>query len=242
MTFKYHTENLRTLEYAIKQIQRDLRVYIAKDNAMAEMVYTRILSYLVVSWTEVSLQKLICQRRLFSTNEEKAIQSKKSLEQKWKTCLDLAVRKQFNIHNASIISKLPFTYKSYYKELGRIIDEDLVPSIEVRNRIAHGQWKYAFNKECSDLSPGIIANIRKENIITLQMKMKVLKTMSSIINDFCISTDLVQRDFDKKYKLIDDQINNLHKRSYSEYRLQMQKKFDRGMAKINNESIRNANK
>lgn len=237
MTFKYHTENLRLLEYAIEQIQRELRLYISKENRESELVYTRILSSLVVSWTEVSLLKLICQRRVFTSDEERSILRKRTLESKWKYCLELAFRKSFSIPTGDLNFLLPFTFRNYYKELRRIIDNDFIESIEVRNRVSHGQWKYAFNTELTSLSNDLMRIMNLENIISLQMKMKILKSLTSLINDICISKELLQRDFDKKYRVIDEQVNNLHKRDYRKYKIQMIEKYNRGIQKRDENTI-----
>ncbi len=235
--YKYHCENLRTINFAIKQMQRDLRQYIARGKSDVVEVYTRILTYLVVCWTEISLHKLLSQRGLFTQNEINDVMRKKTLETKWKCCLDIAICRNFRVQQNRIISNLPFTHRACYKELTRIIKEEMLPSIEARNRIAHGQWKYALTNDLSSISNEITGRIRNENILTLQLRIKILRTMVSIITDYCISPTLAMRDFDRKYKIIDQQVTNLHKRKYSDYTAQMRAKYQRGLMKRDEATI-----
>jgi len=229
--FQKHCKNLQQIEYAIKQIQRDLRQYIAKKNLEAEKTYTKILSILVVAWTEESLMKLLYQHKIFSDVERQKVLKKRTLEGKWKQCLDIVIVRAFKVPETKIISSIPFTFREYYKELVRIIENDFVQSIEVRNRIAHGQWVYTFTKELDKISPNIMKLMNTDNIIAIQMRMKILRTLISIITDFCISPQLAKRDFDKKYRVIDEQVNNLHKRDYKKYKECMIKKYLRGQEK-----------
>jgi hypothetical protein len=236
--FHQHCNNVQQIEYAIGQIQRDLRQYISKRNEKAEKTYTKILSILVVAWTEESLLKLLYQNNLFSDNEREQVLKKRSLENKWKQCLNIAIVRAFNIPETRILSNLPFTYREYYRELIRIIENDFLQSITIRNRIAHGQWVYAFTNDLKQISQEATRLINTDNIITIQMKMKILKTMTSIISDFCISPDLAKRDFDNKYKVIDEQVTNLHKRNYQQYKQYMINKYNRGQEKrLNNTRI-----
>ena len=229
--YKYHCENLRRVEFGIQQVQRDLRLHIARQNSTAEVAYTRMLSYLVVCWTEASLIKLLNEPGLFKPKEVEAILKKRTLESRWKSCLETAARKRFRIPKKPIISSLPFTHRAYYKELVRIISEELLPSIEVRNRVAHGQWQYAFTTDLSAFSPDITAIMHKDNILTIQLRVKVLKTMASIIGDYCRSPQVAARDFDKKYHVVEQQIQNMHHRDYSDYKIKMRDKYQRGSVK-----------
>ena len=230
-----HCENLKQIEEGIKIIQVDLRRYISTENKKNEEIYTRLFSYLTTCWTEVRISKLAHEPSVFSTEEIEDVLSASTLKDKWITALNYSVCKANNINltnnKLEIQKKLSFTPKIMYLELINLIEDDLLNSIEIRNKIAHGQWTYAFTSDLKSFSKKSTGMIRKENIVTLQLKVKLFKSLAQVIHDLAVSPSTFERNFDIHYKVIEQQRNNLHKRSYKSYRNKMINKYRRGIVK-----------
>ena len=128
---------------------------------------------------------------------------------------------------------MQFTARVRYNELKNLISSDLLPSIEIRNRIAHGQWKIAFTNNLRNTSSPLTGQLRLENIVLLQLKKKLLIGLSSLIHDLAVSPLTFERDFDKNYKLIEQNKRNLHKRDFCLYKQKMIDKYQRGIVKRN---------
>lgn len=233
--YKKHCNNLRQLEAAIKLTQRDLRRYISMNIQENEYIYTKIFSYLVTCWAEVCVLKLAYEPNAFTEKEIADILSVSTLENKWITALNVSFCRAYNIkytNDCDIIeSKLPFTHSSRYSALLDLIKNDLVQSIEVRNKIAHGQWLYAFTNDLKNFSQETTKKLRTENIVQIQLRMKLLKSLAKIINDLVVSPKTFIRDFDNHYSNIVQHRNNLHKREYSKYKESMIAKYKRGIDK-----------
>ena len=232
--YKYHCENIEEIEGAIRLVELDLRRYISIQQEKHSYKYTKLLSYLITCWTEVRILKLAYEKNGFSQYERDIIISAGTLNDKWITALDIAICKAYGINkNLDIATQLQFTARVRYNELKNLISSDLLPSIEIRNRIAHGQWKIAFTNNLRNTSSPLTGQLRLENIVLLQLKKKLLIGLSSLIHDLAVSPLTFERDFDKNYKLIEQNKRNLHKRDFCLYKQKMIDKYQRGIVKRN---------
>ncbi|MGA5663636.1 hypothetical protein ACPCZR_29985 [Bacillus bombysepticus] len=233
--YRMHCENLKQLESAISLIQRDLRKYISMEQSHNEEIYTKILSYLVTCWTEVRILKLIHEQNAFTEGEIQIVMAANTLEQKWIYALNISICKayglQFTDNSNRIEQLLPFTPRVRYKEIRNLIANDLVPSITIRNRIAHGQWVYAFKNGLREVSTDLMRELRNENIVELQLRVKIFKNLTQIIHDLAVSPPTFERYFDENFQKLEQQKNNLHKRNYRIYKEKMVRKYQRGLDK-----------
>lgn len=129
-------QNISEIEDAIDLIEVDLRRYISIDKVAFEYKYTKLLSYLITCWTKVRILKVANERSAFTPAELNNIKSTNTLEGKWIKALEIAICKAYHINMAlDIASQLSFTPRSRYNEIKSLIQNESVPSIELRNRI-----------------------------------------------------------------------------------------------------------
>lgn len=229
--YEAHCENLRMVGQAIKTVQMTLRNYISKEEDKNVDVYTKILSHLINTWAEVRILKLIYENSAFSDSEKQQIINANGLNERWKKALTIAFCQAYSISNHSKIDFAPYTPRMRYNALLNLIDSDLLRSSQLRNRISHGQWKYAFNNDLSDINDSLTRELRKENIVTLQLKLKLFESLSQIIHDLAVSKPTFERDFDKNFKVVEEQKRNYHNRSYDKYGEKMIEKRKRGLSR-----------
>lgn len=200
-----------------------------------EYIYTKILSYLITCWVEVRILKLAYEPPAFTPNETKEIISSSTLENKWITALNIAICKAYKISKIqdvdTIANNIAFTARTRYKELIKLIKDDLLESIQVRNRIVHGQWSYAFTDDLMKISSDITGRLKRENIVILQLRSALFKSLAQIIHDLAVSRPTYDRDFDSNYKKIEVQRKNLHHRDYRIYKRKQIEKYQRGLQK-----------
>lgn len=213
----------------------DLRRYISIEREENEYIYTKLLSYLVTCWSEVRILKLTHEQCAFTQGEIDQIESSPTLKDKWLSALNISICKAYNINitnDQSVISgKLDFTPRSKYEGLKGLIQNDLLESISLRNRIAHGQWWIAFSTDLKKISEKTTEKLHKENIVNLQLQLKLFAGLAQIIHDLAVSPATFERDFDINYKKIEQQRNNLHNRDYDKYKGKMREKYQRGLLK-----------
>ncbi len=95
-----------------------------------------------------------------------------------------------------------------------------------------------FNSQISALSLPLTTKIRAENIVKLQLQNNLVKVLAQLIHDLAVSPITFERDFDKNYKLIEENIRNLQVRDYAKYKSSMVDKYKRGQIKKNNNELR----
>ncbi|WP_217587849.1 hypothetical protein [Lentibacillus saliphilus] len=236
--YKQHVQNLASIDGAIKLVQLDLRRYVSTQQENNEYIYTKILSYLVTCWTEVRVLKLAYEPNGFTEVEIAQIISASTLKDKWLKALNISVCKAYQLNFTDDIeeikNKLDYTPRMRYTELVKLIEKDLMLSIEIRNRIAHGQWVYAFTNTLENISSDLTGELRTENIVKLQLRIKLFISISIIIHDLAVSPPTFEQNFDKNFKKVEQQVKNLHKRSYEDYKDRMIQKYRRGIQKRRN--------
>lgn len=246
--YKKWCENVSTLDNAIEQIQRDLRLAISKEDENKVYNYTKLLSYLVICWCEARIMKLIHEPAIIINTKKAIINKAKSFEQgeidqiisastlkdKWLTSLQIAISKAYNVTiDSNFPQSLSFTPRTRYLEIEELIANELLPSIELRNRIAHGQWKQAFTNDLKSFSQQHTTLLRKENIVELQLNFAMFKAIGQLIHDLASSKLAFERDFDNNYKKVEQNKLNLHNRDYSLYCKKLIDKHKRGVKRRN---------
>ena len=74
-------------------------------------------------------------------------------------------------------------------------------------------------------------DINKENILVLQFRLALFRSLSQIIHDLAVSKKTFERDFDNNFKKIESQIVNAKKVSFTVYQQKMVRKKQRGIIK-----------
>lgn len=155
---------------------------------------------------EVKVLKVIYEYNAFTDSEIGTILNA-TLQDKWVLALNFAICKAYGvpvINESEVIkSRLSFTSRLRYLELLRIIKEIFTKSIEVRNRLAHGQWEYAFTNDLKNISSAITGRLKTERIINLQLNIKLFKSLAELINSLAVSPLTFERDFDLHYSRIE---------------------------------------
>lgn len=231
--YQQHCENLIMIEKGIKTIQRTLREYISNDDTSRSYVYTRILSQLVNSWIEVRLMKLVYTNGAFTDSEKIKIIESRTLKKKWITALNLAFCKAFGLNDPTEINETNLTLKTFeqHSSLLRIIQDDLVSAISIRNKIAHGQWKYAFTNSLKNINNNLTNELGKENILVLQYRLRMFQTLTQIIHDLGVSKRTFERDFNNNFNKIENQRKNSARSDYEEYKKRMIRNKQYGLEK-----------
>ena len=229
--YKFHVENLRSISGSITQVELSLHHAISTNNTPLIESLTRLLALTLGAWAETRLSKLLYEDNGFSEPNRGIITAEKSQFDKWKKAIEIAVRTHYNIPNGPLtVINLGHSIYSRYQALQLILEEDLRPVIEIRNKLAHGQWIYPFT-ETLDLSVPQKTAIENENVLSLQFKHLMLVHLSQIIHDLVISRPTFERDFDTNYRRFAGVKQNLKFRSFGKYCLWLKARHERGKAK-----------
>ena len=227
--YKYHVANLRELEFAISHTGRMARSEIStKDPQKGLRSLLRLYSFLVGAWAEARLIKLLYEIGGFNELERNNITNESSQLEQWQKTIDLAFRKHYRVRRAPLEERsLGVANNARLVALHSILSNELRIIIEIRNKLAHGQWVYPFNSAKTAVEQEKYHLINNENLQSLQFKYALIKHIANAVHDLVVSPVTFERDFEAHFrKLFQTQIN-LQTKSYEKYKNSLISKKER---------------
>jgi len=226
--YRFHVQNLRLLDTALVQIKRTTHEAISGSNPPLLESFTRLFALTLGAWAETRLQKVLLEQNGFSDNQRALVNAENKQFDKWKRTVELAVRHHYNIPTGPL-NQLTFSHSIYSKfnSIKTILENDLRPVIEIRNKLAHGQWIYPFT-DTLELNVAQKTAIENENILSLQFKHRMIGHLCQAIHDLVVSRPTFERDFDINFRKFMGTKQNLENRSYEKYCEQLKERRLRG--------------
>lgn len=217
--YAQHVANLRELELAIGHTARLARAAIAsRDPQKSLRSLLRLYAFLVGAWAEGRLRKLLHEEFGFTETERERITSHSSQLKQWQETIDLAFRKHHNLSKAKLDDRtLGVAHAARRKALHDVLGNELRVIIEIRNKLAHGQWIYPFNNEGTAVEPDKYRLINKENLQSLQFKLQLIGHLADAAHDLVVSPATFERDFETHFRKLFQAQTNLTKKDYSIY-------------------------
>lgn len=227
--YDVHVKNLRAVNTACEQVYRQLKFCLAGNQQAAADALLKTFTLLLGAWAEVRLLKLLYEPNGFTDDERTKVFSGPSKLDQWKISLELGFRRRYGIPTADLTqNSLPKTAYLRYGDMISLLDVDLKPIIEIRNKLAHGQWARTLNSEMNEISQPMMVLLNTENALSGNFKKQILETISQLAHDLVTTNDAFERDFDPHYKILTQAKTNLQKRSYTKWLAMMNAKLDRG--------------
>ena len=150
--YEFHTANLRSVSNGLDHVFRSARDAIARSDMSVIRTYIRLLSFLLGVWSEVRLLKMLYESNGFSPADRIRILKTTALD-RWLLAVEIAFRGHYGIPRAALRPpKLPSTAYSRLIILEQILQNELYGMITMRNKLAHGQWKYPLNEAMDDVA------------------------------------------------------------------------------------------
>lgn len=225
--YKAHVQNLRAVDSACTQIFRETKRCLATKQSTAAEALLKTFTLLIGAWSEVRLLKLLHEPNGFSDADRARILGLGTKVDQWKRTLETGFRRRYNVPNAAM-STLPRTAFLRYQELVSLVEHELRPVVEIRNKLAHGQWARTLNNEMTDISQDMMALLNTENALSVNFKKTILDIISRLVNDLVVGGVAFDRDFDNHYRLLEQTRTNLRSRAYTRWAESLQLKFERG--------------
>lgn len=230
--YKYHSNNLRFLNTALEKNAASARIAIATEDQDSIKTFVRVHHFLLGAWTEVRLCKLLNEHQSFDSVEMEKIKKCQTQLEQWNKVVELAFRRRYKVKKASLSDNSldPTTYHRY-QVINGVINHELKDIIELRNRIAHGQWEFLLNSEATNVERDKMEKIQRENLQSLIFKQRMINYLANLIHDLVVSPDTFERDFDKHYRGILTFQKHIEKKSYADYEKMLKNNYRIGKEK-----------
>jgi hypothetical protein len=231
--YRAHVQNIRSVDTALTRISRELNASLARSDDTTADALLKTSMLLMGAWAENKLRKFSCEPNGFDNSQREHISAARSQLESWKAALEQGFRKRYEIPRANLTTALPLTPRAYFQELTNILDNELRPIIEVRNKLAHGQWAQTPNSANTNLAPTVSHQIAAENAHTIKCKKRLLEYMAQMIHDLVAGNHAFERDIDKHYRNLENAKRDISHRSYEAWLEKMRQKFRRRQAARN---------
>jgi len=217
--YKYHVANLRELALAIRHTARLSRSTIANgDPERSLRSLLRLYSFLLGAWAECRLQKLLSEPNGFSDEQRATILCSESQLERWQAAIDLAFRHHHKIARADLDERvLGVEHAARRAALHDALDRDLRIVIEIRNKLAHGQWAYPFTSDGMKVDSKKYKLIDQENLLSLRFKHQLISHLADAVHDLIVSPETFKRDFDGHFRRLFQARSNIENRDYGKY-------------------------
>jgi len=217
--YGHHVANLRELEFALSHTERLARSAISsRDPQKSLRSLLRLYAFLIGAWAECRLRKLLHEPSGFHVAERKQLIEKHTQLEQWQETVDVAFRKHHCIPKAPLnASVLGVTHAARREALHDVLQKELRDIIEIRNKLAHGQWIYPFNEDGTVVLAEKYRAINKENLLSLEFKYALIRHLAEAVHDLVVSNETFERDFDARFRRLLQVRTNLKTRSYDKY-------------------------
>jgi hypothetical protein len=201
--FKAQTKNVRSLELAWGDINRQINASILTKNEKALITFTRLFAVVYCAIAEAYFSKIIHTPYGLELDELRQIKASGASNVKagWLKCVELAVRKIKGKSNHA---------PNVRKKLDRLIHDYIFDPSLIRNKLAHGQWTIALNRENTSTNGEITKSINELDVVEIYRRKKALEIISNIIEDIIESpTRAHPRDYWAHITSLENDLNKM---------------------------------
>jgi hypothetical protein len=177
VVYKAQTKNVQEIDKVRKQINRAINDALKRGDKVAVQALTKTMALVFCAWVEANFSKIIHTPYGFSLDEIqqiKKIYRENGVEKGWEKCVELGTLKASKRKNSNYLPNIRL-------ELRRLIQQYIVEPSLLRNKIAHGQWTIALNRENSAENKQLTDSLALLDVVTVSKWFKVHGHISQIV-------------------------------------------------------------
>jgi len=174
------SKNVRKLKKVESNLIRTINFHLNKNDAFQVELNTKLLALLYCTLSEAQFIQMVNTPKGFQYSEIEKIKNEKSrngIVKAWEIMLDLAFEKVNSNwqENGDLNSRRI--------QLKGIIEKYIKEPSELRNKIAHGQWDIALNRENTKENVDKTNELRNLNVITITVWSNIHQFLGLMIRD-----------------------------------------------------------
>ncbi len=174
--FQAQTSNTRGLRTAMRQVHMLINAAYRRNDEPGVKALTKVYAFLYCSWAEASFSKMVHTPYGFELDEIVQVQAAKDngISNAWKTCVTLGLRHLDATKRGSF-------QPNAKQRLETAIDAHVFDPSVLRNKLAHGQWIVALNRDNSSVNLEMTAKIADLDLVTIDGWIKANELLSNMI-------------------------------------------------------------
>lgn len=177
--YQAQTKNVQEIDKVRKQINRAINDALKQNDKIAVQALTKTMALVFCAWVEANFSKVIHTPHGFSLDEIqqiKKIYKENGVEKGWEKCVELGTLKASKRKNSNYVPNIRL-------ELKRLIQQYIVEPSLLRNKIAHGQWTIALNRENTAQNRELTTSLETLDVVTISKWFKVHGHISQIVEN-----------------------------------------------------------
>lgn len=220
--FQAQVRNTRELDQAWKHLKRSINLDLISNNHTSARIHTKTLALIYCAWTEAVFSKLIHTPYGFDLDEigQIKIAQRASIVNAWNKCIELALAK-VGRRDGSYIPNIR-------QRLQRLINEYIETPSLIRNKIAHGQWVCALNRENTSKNNELTFKIADLDIVKLDILKQAFQGTADIVEAMIESPERAfHRDYWPLLTKLEEQLQESQRHTLTEKIARLKSKASR---------------
>lgn len=199
--FSAQVENMRELERAWNHINRDMNLAFVNAQDVAVSYETKLLALVYCALSESVLSKLIHTPNGLSPDEIRQVKqalASTGIRDAWKKCVALGIARVYGQKSNHV--------PNAHQKLDALVEEYIHETSLLRNKIAHGQWVQALNRDHTAINHEITSEIVNLDVVDLYRRKHALETLWKLVEDLIKSPNRAHhRDYWKYVSKFEEQ-------------------------------------
>lgn len=190
--YSFFCENCRKAETIWKFSKKILNDCIRSNKKQEAKYQTRIMALLYCTVAEAYFLKIVHTPGKLTESEMNEIlqTAKNGISNAWKKCLEIGLTRCSTGDETHV--------PNVKRDVEKLIDQYIFDPAAIRNKIAHGQWENAFNRNSTAVNLDITEKIDKLDVTTLEKNKFALVELSQIMTDILVSPNKAHiRDYER---------------------------------------------
>ncbi|MHA3977360.1 hypothetical protein ACW9UR_06735 [Halovulum sp. GXIMD14794] len=157
--FQAQVENVRSLKVSMRQLHRSVNEALRSNDAARVSTFTKTYALLFCAWAESNFSKVLHTPYGFEIDEIQQVKNEKSngISAAWKKAVELGLR--------HLDAKRGSFRPNAQKKLYEVIDTHVFDPSLLRNKLAHGQWVFALNRDNDAVQDDLTRRIDELDIV-----------------------------------------------------------------------------
>lgn len=200
-----HAKNRAKLGQAITHLGIVLNTAIRNEAKEQEYALIRVISILWMAWLESSFSCILHSKNVLTDNQVSHIKALPSEAQKWQGLCEFLFRLQYLGGKQKKLTRVNLGVSAHtrFTLMNEVLNEYIAPFIELRNKLAHGQWHIALTNDGTDKNPEMTSTVWKLSKRELLLIKSISEAFVRLHSMLIVGKRQFEADFDKVFGRID---------------------------------------
>ena len=175
IVYQCQVKNVRALESSINHLRRSINSALRENREPISLSFTKLYAITFCAWAEANFSKVVHTPYGFNLDEIRQIHSAKAsgIASAWKKAVELGVR--------HLDARRGNFRPNALQRLERAIDKHVFDPSLLRNKLAHGQWVQALNRDNDEINADLTRQIFELDIVKVDGWLSCHKNLAHMV-------------------------------------------------------------